>query len=127
MGGVKYPTLSTVKPLLYKLSERTLKIADSDTATTKQVKAAIKKDLDERYQTPALLMNLATYLDPHYKELPFLSPSRKRIVVDQVEDELIDMQPQPPPEVLEEAPQDETEEPCTAKETGERPSYQTPW
>ena len=44
MGGVKYPTLSTVKPLQYKLSERTLKIADSDTATTKQVKAAIKID-----------------------------------------------------------------------------------
>ena len=111
MGGVKYPTLSTVKPLQYKLSERTLKIADSDTATTKQVKAAIKKD--ERYQTPALqrCMNLATYLDPRYKELPFLSPNRKRIVVGQVEDELIDMQPQPPPEALEEAPQDETEEP----------------
>lgn len=110
MGGVKYPTLSTVKPLLYKLSERTLKIADSDTATTKQVKAAIKKDLDERYQTPAQqrLMNLATYLDPRYKELPFLSSSRKRVVVDQVEDELMGMQPQPPPETLEE---DETEEP----------------
>ena len=89
-----------------------MKIADSDTATAKQVKAAIKKDLDERYQTPLCsLMNLATYLDPHYKELPFLSPSRKRIAVDQAEDELMDMQPQPSPEALEEAPQDETEEP----------------
>ena len=56
-------------------------------------------------------MNLAIYLDPRYKELTFFSPSRKRIVVDQVEDELMDMQPQPPPEALEEAPQDETEEP----------------
>ena len=36
-------------------------------------------------------MNLATYLDPRYKELTFFSPSRKRIVVDQVEDELMDM------------------------------------
>ena len=89
-----------------------MKIADSDTATAKQVKAAIKKDLDERYQTPLCsLMNLATYLDPRYKELPFLSPSRKRIAVDQAEDELMDMQPQPSPEALEEAPQDETEEP----------------
>ena len=52
MGEVKYPTLSTVKSLLYKLSERTLKIAASDTASAKQVKAGIKKDLDERYQTP---------------------------------------------------------------------------
>ena len=47
MGEVKYPTLSTVKSLLYKLSERTLKIAASDTASAKQVKAGIKKDLDE--------------------------------------------------------------------------------
>jgi len=31
--------------------------------------------------------------------------------VDQAEDELMDMQPQPSPEALEEAPQDETEEP----------------
>ena len=54
---------------------------------------------------------MATYLDPRYKELPFLSPSRKRIAVDQAEDELMDMQPQPSPEALEEAPQDETEEP----------------
>ena len=48
-------------------------------------------------------------------------------MVGQVEDELIDMQPLPPPEALEEAPQDETGEPCTAKETEEKPSYQTPW
>ena len=115
MGGVKYLKLSTVKPLPYKLSERTLKIhvADSGTITAKQVKAAIKKDLDEQYQTTPLErpMNLATYLDPCYKELSFLRPSRKRIVVDEVEDELMNMQPQPPPEALEEAPQDETEEP----------------
>ena len=32
-------------------------------------------------------------------------------MVGQVEDELIDMKPQPPPEALEEAPQDETEGP----------------
>ena len=59
------------------------------------------------------------------KKLNILSPSRKRIVVDQVEDELMDMQPQPPPETLEEAPQDETEEP-PPEEIKERPSYQTP-
>ena len=95
--AVKYPTLSTVKPLLYKLLERTLKIEDSDSATAKKVKTAIKKDLEERYQTAALkrLMNVATYLDPRYKELPFLSPSSTRNVIDQVEDELLDMPSQP--------------------------------
>ena len=95
MGTVKYPTLSMVKPLLYKLSEVTLKFSNSDTATVKQVKTAIKNDLDQRYQTAALqrLMNVATYLDPQYKELPFLTVIKKRLMIDQVEDELMDMQP----------------------------------
>ena len=84
-----------VKPLLYKLSEVTLKFSDSDTATVKQVKTAIKNDLDQRYQTAALqrLMNVATYPDPRYKELPFLTVIKKRLMIDQVEDELMDMQP----------------------------------
>lgn len=34
-------------------------------------------------------MNVATYLDPRYKELPFLSYTSKRTVIDQVEDELL--------------------------------------
>ena len=32
MGGSKYPTLSTAKPLLYKLISRTLKEDENDTA-----------------------------------------------------------------------------------------------
>ena len=108
MGAVKYSTLSMVKPLLYKLSQITLNVNDSDTATVKQVKTTIKNDLDGRYQTAALqrIMNVAMYLDPHYKELPFLTLINKQVMVEQVEDELMEMQPQESEE-----PEREIEEP----------------
>ena len=35
MGAVKYPTLSTVKPLLYKLVKRTLAVKESDSEVAK--------------------------------------------------------------------------------------------
>ena len=49
MGAVNYPALSTVKPTLYTLSEKTLTTADNETATGKEVKAAFKKDLNGVY------------------------------------------------------------------------------
>ena len=36
MGAVVYPTLNTVKPLLYKLLTKTLKITDGDYPTAKK-------------------------------------------------------------------------------------------
>ena len=74
MGAVRYPTLSTVKPLLYKLLTKTLKITDDDCPTAKAVKQEIKKDLEDRYHktTVERIINFATFLDPRYKELPFL-------------------------------------------------------
>ena len=61
MGGAKYPTLSTVKPLLHVLLEKTLKVTSSDTAVAKEVKEAIWRGLQARYQTAAVqkLMNVA--------------------------------------------------------------------
>ena len=48
MGAVRYPTLSNVKPLLYKLLTKALKIGDSDPHTAKAVKQEIKKDFEDR-------------------------------------------------------------------------------
>ena len=115
MGAAKYPTLSTVKPLLHVLLEKTLKVTSSDTAVAKEVKEAIRRDLHARYQNVAVqrLMNVATFLDPRYKELPFLSHISKRTVIDQVEDELLSMEST---ELTEpEAPQEEDEEPPAKK------------
>ena len=80
MGVVKYPTLSAVKPLLYKLVNRTLAVKVSDSKVAKKVKLEIKRDLQERHSTPtvARILNIATFLDPRYKEFPFspLTPAR---------------------------------------------------
>ena len=74
MSGEKYPTVSTIKPLLYKLVEKTLAIGDIDSNTLIAVKKAIKSDLQGCYQSAAVqrILHVATYLDPQYKELPFL-------------------------------------------------------
>ena len=45
MSAVKYPTVSMVKPLLYKLVEKTLRADDSDASTAREVKKAIRNDL----------------------------------------------------------------------------------
>ena len=58
-------------------------------------------------------MNVATFLDPCYKELPFLSYISKRTVIDQVEDELLSMEPTEPTEP--EAPLEEDEKPPAKK------------
>ena len=91
MSAVKYPTVSTVKPLLYKLLEKSLKIADSDAAVAREVKKAIRSDLQERYQSAIAqrIKNVATFLDPRYKELPFLDAISRRRMIGDVEDELL--------------------------------------
>ena len=91
MGAVRYPTLSTVKPLLYKLLAKTLNITDGDSATTKAVKQEIKKDLEDRYHkiTVERIINYVTFLDPRYKELDSYS---KQEIIEQVEDELISLE-----------------------------------
>ena len=48
MSAVKYTTVSMVKPLLYKLVEKTLRADDSDASTAREVKKAIRNDLQER-------------------------------------------------------------------------------
>ena len=48
MSAVKYPTVTMVKPLLYKLLEKTLMVSEKDTTAAKQVKKkTIKSDLQE--------------------------------------------------------------------------------
>ena len=114
MSGVKYPTVSTIKPLLYKLLEKTLKASETDSTT---VKEAIKGDLQGRFQSPAIqkIVNVATYLDPRYKELhvPFLDERNKQRIVDDVRDELLELDTT--------EPTDQEEPPSTDSEVSEQP------
>ena len=48
ISNEKFPTISSVRPLLYKLLEKTLKITSDDNATTKAMKEAVSKDLSKQ-------------------------------------------------------------------------------
>ena len=66
-----------------------------------------KRGLQERYSTPsvAMILNIATFLDPRYKELPFLDEPTRRNITDQVWGELPimeEMEEEEPPEIEEE-------------------------
>ena len=58
------------------------------------MKQEIKKDLEDRYHNTTVerIINFATFLDPRYKELPFLDSFSKQKIIDQVEDELISLE-----------------------------------
>lgn len=118
MSGEKYPTVSTINPLLYKLVEKTLAIGDSGSTTLIVVKKAIKSDLQGRYQSAAVqrILNVATYLDPRYKKLPFLDELQKLRMIDDVKDELLALEI-PENTEQEETPQ-ESEEPPAKKKKG---------
>ena len=107
MGAVKYPTLSTLKPLLYMLVKRTLTGKESGSEVAKKVKLEINRNLQERYSTPSIarILNIATFLDPRYKELPFLDEPTRRNIPDQVRGEVLimeEMEEEEPPEIEEE-------------------------
>ena len=58
------------------------------------MKLEIKRDLQERYSTPSVakILNIVTFLDPRYKELPFLDEPTRRNITDQVWGELLIME-----------------------------------
>jgi len=64
--------LSSIKPLLHHLLNDA---ASDDPSMIKQLKEAVKKKLEQRYQSPEVskLLDVACFLDPRFKELPFLS------------------------------------------------------
>ena len=64
-----------MKPLLFKLLKVTLKVGNADLSTIK----AVSSDLSTRYDDAGIkeLLNVVTYLDPHYKSLPFLNAAEK--------------------------------------------------
>ncbi|XP_062910662.1 E3 SUMO-protein ligase ZBED1-like [Mobula hypostoma] len=89
MGRLKYPIISMVKPLLHVLLNSALKVGDSDSHLLGAVKETIAKELSEAYQLSPeldLFLNAATFLDPRYKKVPFLSVAQQK----QVESKLVE-------------------------------------
>ncbi|KAM6892681.1 polyprenol dehydrogenase isoform 1-T1 [Lycodopsis pacificus] len=80
----RYPTISMVRPVLHMLLNTTLKVKDGDLKEITMTKEIISKVLSSTYSqdTPpsqdiATFLNVATFLDPRYKKLPFLSTQER--------------------------------------------------
>ena len=69
----------------------TLGSREDDPQVITDLKKAMKADLISRYQSPELqvLLNVATFIDPRYKELPFLDMANRSSIAVQVENELL--------------------------------------
>lgn len=90
----KYPTISMVRPVLHMLLNNTLKIKEGDLKQISITKEVISKVLSNTYsqssqssQEISTFLNIATFLDPRYKKLPFLSTQERSRVEDHVIEE----------------------------------------
>ncbi|XP_041734591.2 E3 SUMO-protein ligase ZBED1-like [Coregonus clupeaformis] len=86
----RYPTISMVRPVLHMLLNTTLKAKEGDAKEVGMAKEVISKVLSSTYpQTSeiATFLNVATFLDPRYKRLPFLSPHDRSQVESKVVEE----------------------------------------
>ncbi|XP_026219644.1 zinc finger BED domain-containing protein 1 [Anabas testudineus] len=80
----KYPTISMVRPVLHMLLNTTLKVKEEDLKEISMTKEVMFKVLSSTYlqnlpqsQEISTLLNIATFLDPRYKKLPFLSTQER--------------------------------------------------
>lgn len=86
----RYPTISMVRPVLHMLLNTTLKAKDGDLKEISMTKEVLSKVLTSTYsetQEISTFLNIATFLDPRYKRLPFLSPQERSQVESNVIEE----------------------------------------
>lgn len=84
------PTISMVKPLLHMLLTSALGAKDQDAQEVRAAKEAIARELAGTYQEAPevdMFLNVATFLDPRYKKLPFLSALERQQVESRVLEE----------------------------------------
>nr|XP_010966588.1 E3 SUMO-protein ligase ZBED1 [Camelus bactrianus] len=87
LSASRYPSISMVKPLLHMLLNTTLNVKETDSKEISMAKEVIAKELARTYQeTPEIdmFLNVATFLDPRYKRLPFLSAFERQQVENRV-------------------------------------------
>lgn len=84
ISSSKYPVISMVRPVLHMLLNTTLKVKDGDLKEISMTKEVIFKVLSSTYlqnfelsQEISSFLNIATFLDPRYKKLPFLSTQER--------------------------------------------------
>ena len=90
IGSEKWVTISAISPILHKLLEKHLKPSSSDSNVMKEMKQAIRCNLEGRYLRDRLdLLNKATFLDPRFKGLNFMEKNTKDTVVEMIRQESI--------------------------------------
>ncbi|KAJ3584077.1 hypothetical protein NHX12_014573 [Muraenolepis orangiensis] len=90
MTSCRYPTISMVRPVLHMLQSTTLRAKDGDMKEIGTAKEVVAKALSAAYaqtQEVAAFLNVAAFLDPRYKRLPFLSAQERSQVESQVVEE----------------------------------------
>ncbi|XP_056157156.1 E3 SUMO-protein ligase ZBED1-like [Lampris incognitus] len=90
MTSCRYPTISMVRPVLHMLLNTTLKAKEGDLKEISMTKEVISKVLSSTYsqtQEISTFLNVATFLDPRYKRLPFLSTEERSQVENSILEE----------------------------------------
>lgn len=87
----RYPTISMVRPVLHMLLNTTLKVKEGDSKEISMAKEVISKVLAGAYSQPSrelsAFLDIAAFLDPRYKKLPFLSlQDRSKVESDVIEE-----------------------------------------
>ena len=103
ISAEKYVTVSAIRPLLHHLIDTVLKVEDSDLAPIKGMKLDMARNLNTRYQESATveLLDLACFIDPRFKTMPFMEEDEKEILYSSVVEEVM-MHVTPDPEPVEE-------------------------
>lgn len=91
MGGQKWVTVSSVKPLLHQLSFKYLNIVPTDSKLKQQIKEAVMDNLSTRYTNESIsdLLDKACFLDPRFKSLSFRSDVDKAKITNLIENEIV--------------------------------------
>ncbi|XP_063068909.1 dehydrogenase/reductase SDR family member on chromosome X isoform X1 [Engraulis encrasicolus] len=84
------PFISMLKPVLHMLLSTALRPLDADSAELRDARRAVASALEEAYQAPPhldMFLKVASFLDPRYKRLPFLSAGERAQVESRVQEE----------------------------------------
>ncbi|XP_008555277.1 E3 SUMO-protein ligase ZBED1 isoform X1 [Microplitis demolitor] len=86
----KIPIISLLKPLLWQLESVHLGIKQSDSNLTKTFKTQISEKLLERYECVEIskMLQIATTLDPRFKQLPYAADEDKIIAMKEIKESI---------------------------------------
>lgn len=88
IGGEKWITISTIRPILHKLLKSSFVPSSDDSAQVKSFKKVLLTDLQDRYTGDVLMfLSKATMLDPRFKGLKFLTREERDDVVSHVRED----------------------------------------